>query len=245
MLNKLNRTWLSNKFDSSEKVIFVHVPKCGGTSLDSLIKKNFKFNRFKISAGATSKTSKHINEDIQLVRGVLLNYAACLNYKYISGHVYMHNPEEYEDYKIITILRNPAERFVSHYLYNRYKTHSSHDAIDIEFEDFLATDLALEYGNLICRYFSTNQTAKDSIATLEKFSKVGILENLSPIEHYIKDELNLYSKIKKENKSPIVGNTLSQTLLLDHKEEILKICSEDIDIYKHFESKNLKSIKRL
>ncbi|MBX2848647.1 MAG: sulfotransferase family protein [Acidiferrobacterales bacterium] len=240
MREKLNRIWLSQKFDSDNKIIFVHIPKCGGTSLDSLIRKKFRFNRFKISARASAEASQKTAVDIHAVRGALLNYAVSLDYKFISGHFYLHHPEHYNDYKIITMLRNPVDRLISHYLYNRYKTHSTHDAINIEFEDFLNSDLAKDYGNLYCRYFSESQNPSESIKTLSNFSKVGILEHLAPFKSYIQKELELKGNLAKKNTSPVSRTTRSQDLLSTYQDKITKICRDDIEIYNHFEQSNLK-----
>ena len=230
----INRLKLSQLFDNDQKILFVHVPKCGGTSLDALIKKQFRFNRFRVDASASFKTAERINEKVEDVRNVLLNYAAFNGYKYITGHCYMHKPEHFDEFKIITVLRDPVMRFVSHYLYNRYKTHSAHDTINLDFEDFLNSDVAINYGNLYCRYFSANQTVVDSISTLNKFSYVGILENLTPITSYISEELNVNGKIEKQNKNPTKSDKKSQEILLKYKDEILKLCCDDIEIYNNF-----------
>ena len=231
---EINRITLSQIFDKNQKILFVHVPKCGGTSLDALIKKHIRFNRFRIDASASFRTAERIDEEVENVRNVLLNYAVYQGYKYITGHCYMHNPEQFDEFKIITVLRDPVMRFVSHYLYNRYKTHSAHDAINLDFEDFLNSDLATNYGDLYCRYFSANRTVTESISTLKKFSYVGILENLTPITSYISEELKVSGKIKKQNKNPTKSNKESQEILSKYKDEISKHCCDDIEIYNHF-----------
>ena len=231
---EINRISLSQIFDNNQKILFVHVPKCGGTSLDALIKKQIRINRFRIDASASFKTAERIEEEVESVRHVLLNYAVFNGYKYITGHCYMHKPEQFDEYKIITVLRDPVTRFVSHYLYNRYKTDSEHDAIKLDFEDFLNSDSAINYGDSYCRYFSANRTVIDSISTLKKFSYVGILENLTPITSYISEELNVKGKIKKQNKNPTKSDTKSQEILSKYKDEISKLCCDDIEIYNHF-----------
>ena len=231
---EINRITLSQIFDIDQKIIFVHVPKCGGTSLDALIKKKIRINRFRVDASASFKTAERIDEEVEGVRNVLLNYAVFQGYKYITGHCYMHNPEQFGEYKIVTVLRDPVLRFVSHYLYNRYKTHSAHDTINLDFKDFINSDLAKSYGDLYCRYFSANRTVADSISTLKKFSYVGILENLTPVTSYISEELNVRGKIKKQNRNPTKSNKESQEILAKYKEEILKLCCDDIEIYNHF-----------
>ena len=236
MKNKIIQFCLSRVI-SDKKIIFVHVPKCGGTSLDLLIKRRFPMQRFRLNARASLKASELIGEDLNLVRNTLLNYAVCTGYKFISGHFYMHHPEQYEAYKTITVLRDPVKRFLSHYLYNRYKTHTTHYAIDLEFEDFIDTDLAVSCGNLYCRYFSKNLDPDESIATLEKFSSVGILENLGPFKNYVTQELKINGKLKRKNKSPLKDSSQQEEILSKYRDRILRLCDDDIKIYEHFASR--------
>jgi len=100
------KLYKKDKFtQGNNELLFVHIPKTGGTSIeDSLKKHNINVGRFKNSMKNTE----------------LFNNVTCS---------YWHIPPKnmnisFNDYNVFTVIRNPYKRFVSEYKYNGCKKHT-------------------------------------------------------------------------------------------------------------------------
>jgi hypothetical protein len=130
-------------------IIFVHVPKCGGTSIANAIKMKSLFSYFDLNNTATIKCATFFNdlddhiENFHLVneiRSEFLMYEVYKGTRFITGHFTFSNKifnEISDDYDYITVLREPVQRFISKYYYND---------IEIQLTDFLNTERAHEWG---------------------------------------------------------------------------------------------------
>ena len=85
------------------------------------------------------------------IREELLLYFMNQRFSCISGHVCFserayHN--FHDTYKFVTILRDPVQRWISHYFYNAYKTHSNLGKIESDdIATFLESDRARSWGH--------------------------------------------------------------------------------------------------
>ncbi|MBE9191003.1 sulfotransferase family 2 domain-containing protein [Gloeocapsopsis crepidinum LEGE 06123] len=166
-------TSISNNFlDGSlqENIVYVHLHKCGGTSITQAIKSCYHHlgsildeNTFHLNGQAASSAAQKIISQIDLssettaaysdyliakFREDLLLYYMCQpNIKYIAGHFAFSNTAyQYfaKKYAFVTVLREPVKRWISAYFYNRYKKHQ----LEGEFSDFLKSDSAIKGGCL-------------------------------------------------------------------------------------------------
>jgi hypothetical protein len=99
--------------DHKRKFIFLHIPKCAGTSVG-----NFFINYFNYSKNDMSLFSD-------------FNY-----YEYDSHRIHFDelNKDILNDYFVFTIIRNPYDRFVSEYRFNRELDESNFDYYCENFE---------------------------------------------------------------------------------------------------------------
>lgn len=119
------------------KVAFVHIAKCGGISVDTAIREAIACpNERRIDRDATLIASlasfgqpiKSIEDSVEFSSHHAHNLSNLFqqylskNWSYVSGHVSVtqHILNEYaKDYAFLTVLRDPVDRFISNYIFNK------------------------------------------------------------------------------------------------------------------------------
>lgn len=110
----------------SPRIVFLHTPKTGGTSLHSMLKMNFKEQEiFPDRYDALLNVSLH----------------NLLTYKYFSGHFdFLAAASIPGNTKLVTMLREPISRILSHYYFYRAHVNKSHPNSHV----MLANNLSLK-----------------------------------------------------------------------------------------------------
>jgi sulfotransferase famil protein len=84
-----------------EKIVSIHIPKCGGTAFKSNLTKNIK------------------NSNVNCYKGNFLHKDK--NYDCYHGHLgFVNAKKKLPDYKFITWVRDPIKRSISYYNYAKY-----------------------------------------------------------------------------------------------------------------------------
>ena len=206
------------------KIIFHHIPKCGGTSIVTGLVMTYYPMRFLrygrkgfpglLNAPKSSKAAEMADIDIYSYRRTLLmQHVESNSSPYISGH-YPFSSEihkEYgEDWNCITLLRDPVKRFYSEYLWNRYKDHD-YKRTDLSLEAYLESD----QGRMNARSFvnflsdSTDHTAspkakevQEATEAISKMRVVGSLEHMDRFRHDLKQAFGRKPFFFNRNSSP-------------------------------------------
>jgi len=107
---------------SAASIVFVHVPRCGGTSVEEAIGGLFApHQRFVLLAGRSRQAAERYFGvegfqqlgpfDIPRFREVVFHYVASSGWPFVSGHFTVHRKilEQYGDrFRFVVILRDPV-----------------------------------------------------------------------------------------------------------------------------------------
>ncbi len=183
-------------------IVYVHVPKCAGSSVERALRSKYRLSRKLIDSEASfSAAAKELGvspdddnrhailQSASEMRRNLLHYYLAKGVKCITGHAPLgvNTLAAYsETYDFATVLRNPEQRFHSHLAYN-LNGGGGHGAIHEDIDAFLARPRAITMGALYVKYFSglamnddfsTRAAIEASQKALEKMAVVGFVDDL-------------------------------------------------------------------
>ncbi|MEO0825319.1 MAG: sulfotransferase family 2 domain-containing protein [Cyanobacteria bacterium J06642_9] len=138
--------------DGKPNIFFMHIPKTGGTSIDFAISRHYPIGKYYVDPSATVKVAEMMaGQSFDMVnfeacfelRENLLAYKMAKGTKYVTGHVPFRLEtwkNFHEQYIFSTVLRDPVKRYISEFLYKKYKE-KEYGNIDLDFSDYLASDI--------------------------------------------------------------------------------------------------------
>jgi hypothetical protein len=235
------------------KICFIHVPKCAGTSIVDAIRKQYRLrdralrrDRFvNINAKASAKGSEILNEELWSYREKLLAYYLSIKkYIFVSGHFPFSEAavKKYQDeWAFISILRNPIDRWFSHYFYNRYKQ-GKHFATNLSLEEYADTEDGRSLGLLYHRLFngepnaeigSTTESYEKVIRNIDKLACIGVVEHMDAFYQDFYQKFGVRVALKIVNKNPISREDRLELVSKKMLKKVEKICEPDLQIYSY------------
>lgn len=198
------------------KILFDHLPKCGGSTLNAYLEKHYPGEKiFSTDGLGPSKSVKFFKSLPEKTR-----HQYCL----IKGHG-ANELLDYADHSClkVTVLRDPVERIISHYYYakrkpNHYLYSKIHES-SMSLRDYASSDLSGELRNWYTTHFSgmpvdiaeenpETSVSKAADTLLKCYDVVGLLEDFSAFIKRLRKEANLIYKYDN-NRVNVTENRLS------------------------------------
>ena len=243
-----------NSFKQSlmgKRVIFHHVPKCAGTSVSRALRTSYFLSEHSMAAKGTIDVLEQQYGDLDVgsiedlnrlrrFRIELLNYLMWKDIFYIGGHVpfsvnaYRH----FQGYHLITVLRNPVERYISEYFYNYQRKHQF--GIKTDFEEYLNSPLGQRNALKFCEYFcgstelsldDPSQLVEQAKENLQRFSVIGFTENMEQFEARVRKTLGIRASFGVQNKRTASDKDVSNIVTPELRAQLTKMCRFDQEIY--------------
>lgn len=237
-----------------EKIFFLHLPKCGGTSIDKALRSFYQpFEICHLDNASCVNTAQMLSRDLDdYRRDLLLYYLGRENKRYLGGHFAYSKKAHLEfgdKWYFITVLRHPVDRWFSHYFYNRYKTTDELFRISEDLSTFVDSSRALVLGrqyvmNLTEGEIQPNElsnvsdaTVTSAIKALNTFSLVGCLEHLDVMKKDFKKLFGVKFYMQTSNVNPLSKDEQHKQISVRLRKRVEEICEPDLQIYNHILTK--------
>ncbi len=214
-------------FPVDARINFIHIPKCSGTTIHTLLEKKFAVSEIYPERRVVNYPI--IGRPKNLPKEMGLNNCPPIQHEFISGHFpfwfFESMDESLEDSFTFTVLRDPIERSISHYRY------------------WILTDAKkaanIVESNWMCRMLSSNpQFEGDELLQSAKtnLDKLDLVIFLSDKEEFERGVKTLFSRLQvplEEKEIPKLNPTNSQVFSKKILEKIYEANDLDIELYRY------------
>jgi len=238
----------------SPRIFFLHVPKCGGTTLSQAMVAAYPLTDYlrgrvvTLDAAASARAAQFapsMEGSVFRMRETLLHYwMSQQRVRHIDGHFPFSNVahDRFGDrFAFVTMLRDPVQRYLSEYFYNRYKSHTAHrrDEASMPLEQYVDTPFGQQQGMQYARFISGQETICDepeaieqAQANLQKMKLVGCLEQQ---DIFLARFAKLFGRkltLRRRNVSPVSESQRREQVNDAVLQRIADVCRADAEIYR-------------
>jgi hypothetical protein len=233
-----------------QRLVFHHIPKCGGTSVARALRMRYLFSQATVHPLHTFAVAEDLHKSESLattlagmyeLRQQLLLYLLHEDVHCIAGHVPFSEVafEKFQPkYRFITILRDPVERFVSHYFHSYER--DDYSRIELSLEAFVETDDARRLGSTYVAYlsglpwggdFTSDEAISAACTNVGKFDCVGFVDDMAGFAKRLRGVLGVSPRIGHENRGKAAGASYRERLAPDLIGQIEELCAPDLRVY--------------
>lgn len=238
------------------RLVFLHLPKCAGQALDASIQQHYhRSSVMHINSRASFQTAVQRGQlhegtagqfdEVLRFREELLVYFMNHQFPYISGHMSF-NPVLYQpflrQYGFLTLLRNPVDRWISQYFFDRHKGHSEHFRITEELEPFLRSERGRMMGQIYVRMlgglkvdggYDTEAAIRRAQEHLHAFELVGCLEELDDFLQRFEQHFDVRLRLRRKNRNPKSQADIRKRISPEIHVAIEELCRPDMEVYRY------------
>lgn len=227
----------------TRKLLFEHVPKCGGTSMSDYLRRHYP-------ARMTYDIYGRRPHELQTFMG--LPEPERHAYELILGHGVNPLLDHCDPGMVaVTILREPVARIVSHYYFVKatpgHYLHKQVMAEQMTLSDYAASGISPELRNdMVCRFLNVtpDEAAADPEGSVdaawnalqERYDVVGVLERLAPAMEAIRLAAGLSSRWKDRRINRTKGRVPIEKITADDRRVIEAHNALDIELYRRVEA---------
>lgn len=181
-----------------ERAVFLHVPKCGGTSIRVALRDAYSWpfsgsrrDFFHLSPHRSEDAAKIVGQPVTVLRDALLRYHLSKErIRLATGHFrWPHGLREaFPDVALITVLRDPVSHFLSSYYFRRdERGPRQRKRIAMDLDAFLESKSARDLGAMFVRFLLGPIDPEDpadagviaeAASHLASVDVIGVLEDL-------------------------------------------------------------------
>lgn len=174
---KIVKSVLNKSGIFKNSIYFMHVPKCGGTTIDQIFLKlsnvlgSFNFSRFSYN--------KEKNNKKFFIESLKNDYPS-----FISGHLDFNFTKNLKNVFKCTIIRDPLDRTLSNYKFVLFKLNKK--PVEYSLVNFIKDEIDNYRENLVTRHFSgmlniknklTENDKQKALTNIKIFDQIDIFEN--------------------------------------------------------------------